>query len=208
MIRPPRGSWSFMMRNASRVQRKAPVRLTSTTRRQSATVRFSSGTGGAPVPALLNRTSSRPNVRLVVSNRARTEDSSVTSVGTARARPGTVALWPRVTVSSSASGRRPASTTSYPSARRASAVARPIPDPAPVMIAVFPFELIATSPPPLDRQPVEWCGSRPSNWRGREPRPMNRDITPAMKIRTIPIPARRASEGDGPGPSLALRASM
>ena len=32
MIRPPRGSWSFISRNASCVQRKAPVRLTSTHR--------------------------------------------------------------------------------------------------------------------------------------------------------------------------------
>ncbi len=35
MIRPPRGSWSFMARNAAWAQRKAPVRLTSTTARQS-----------------------------------------------------------------------------------------------------------------------------------------------------------------------------
>ena len=65
MIRPPRGVWSFMSRNASWVQRNAPVRLTSTTRRHCSTVRSSSGTGGAPVPALLNSRSSRPNVSFV-----------------------------------------------------------------------------------------------------------------------------------------------
>ena len=50
MIRPPRGSWSFISRKAPRVQRKAPVRLTSTTRRQALSDRSSRGTGGAPVP--------------------------------------------------------------------------------------------------------------------------------------------------------------
>ena len=141
MIRPPRGSWSFMRRNASRVQRNAPVRLTSTTRRHSSNVRSSSGTAGAPVPALLNRRSRRPKACFVVSKRPRTESGSVTSVGTARARgPSGPA---RATVSASASGRRPASTTEYPSPRRARAVARPIPDPAPVTIAVLRKEFIA-----------------------------------------------------------------
>ena len=64
MIRPPRGVCAFIIRNAARVQRKAPVRLVSTTARHCSTVRSSSGTPGAEMPALLKSTSSRPNVVL------------------------------------------------------------------------------------------------------------------------------------------------
>ena len=113
MIRPPRGSWAFITRNASRMPRKAPVRLVSTTRRQSSTVRSSSGTGRRPIPALLKRRSTRPNAPTAASNRARTESGSVTSVGTASARgPAPPA---RAIVSARASGRRPAIATEYPS---------------------------------------------------------------------------------------------
>src|SRR5512139_2585961 len=41
MMRPPRGFWSFISRNASWVQRKAPVRLMSTTLFHCAYVRSS-----------------------------------------------------------------------------------------------------------------------------------------------------------------------
>ncbi len=82
MIRPPRGVCSFISRNAACVQRNAPVRLTSTTRRHCSTVRSSSGTGGAPVPALLNSRSRRPKAASVASKRARTD------AGIARRRRG------------------------------------------------------------------------------------------------------------------------
>ena len=44
------------------------------------------GTAGAPMPALLNRRSSRPKVSLVRAKRLRIEPGSATSVGTTRAR--------------------------------------------------------------------------------------------------------------------------
>src|SRR5579884_4138905 len=62
MMRPPRGDCSFISRNDACVQRNAPVRLTSTTRRHCSNVSFSSGAGGALVPALLNNRSSRPKL--------------------------------------------------------------------------------------------------------------------------------------------------
>src|SRR5713101_559263 len=65
MMRPPRGSWSFMSRNASCVHRNMPVRFTSTTAFHCSKVTSSSGTAGAPRPALLKRMSSRPKVSLV-----------------------------------------------------------------------------------------------------------------------------------------------
>src|SRR5712691_10524965 len=60
MMRPPRGSWLFMMRNASCVQRNIPVRFTATTCFHCSYVRSSSGARGPAVPALLKRTSTRP----------------------------------------------------------------------------------------------------------------------------------------------------
>ena len=70
MIRPPRGSWAFITRNAAWVQKNGPLRLVATTVVHCFGVRSSSGTGGAPVPALLNNTSSRPKRASVASNSA------------------------------------------------------------------------------------------------------------------------------------------
>src|SRR5260221_628808 len=61
MMRPPFGSCAFMMRIASWVQRKAPVRFAFTTVIHCSYVRSSMGIAGAPVPALLKSTSRRPN---------------------------------------------------------------------------------------------------------------------------------------------------
>ena len=69
MMRPPRGSCAFMILMASCVQRNIPVRLVSTTFFHCLVGQSSSGTAGAPIPALLNRTSSRPNVSRVLANR-------------------------------------------------------------------------------------------------------------------------------------------
>ena len=54
MIRPPRGSWSFISRNAACVQRNAPVRLTSTTRRHCSNVSLPAGHGRA-VPGVVEQ---------------------------------------------------------------------------------------------------------------------------------------------------------
>src|SRR2546422_3775932 len=133
MIRPPRGSWLFMILNASWVQRNEPVRLVSTTAFHCATVR-SSRSPAAPMPALLNRRSRRPNDSLVRANKARIASGSHTSLGTTSVRPLAA---PAAATCSSASLRRPASETWYPSLNSASATALPTPLPAPVTIATF-----------------------------------------------------------------------
>jgi hypothetical protein len=79
MIRPPRGDWSFMIRNASCVHRKAPVRFVSIAAVQSASSRSSSGTGGESAPALLKRRSSRPNLASIAANTAATDSGTRTS---------------------------------------------------------------------------------------------------------------------------------
>src|SRR3989442_357676 len=108
-IRPPRGSWLFMSLIASCVQRKAPVRLTSTTEVHCSKVTSSSGTGGAPEPALLKRRSNRPNASFVLANRAFTDRGSRTSVGTLSIRAPS--LDPAAAAASRGSLRRPATTT-------------------------------------------------------------------------------------------------
>ncbi len=122
-----------MILMASWVHRNGPVRLAATTRVHSLNGRSSSGTAGAPPPALLNRKSRRPNSALVLANSALTLSTSPTSVGTAR-HLALVAL-ASSTVFSSASLRRPASATDQPAFMSASAEARPMPLPAPVTIA-------------------------------------------------------------------------
>src|SRR2546430_7803018 len=106
MMRPPRGSCDFMILIASWVHRNMPVRLVSTTFFQVSYGSSSSGTAGAPMPALLNRTSRRPNASLVLANSAWMEPGSLTSVGATRLLAGLASL----AVSSSLSLRRPART--------------------------------------------------------------------------------------------------
>ena len=60
MMRPPCGCCLRITRNASRVQRKAPVRLTFTTACHSSSEISSRSRGGAPMPALLKSKSTRP----------------------------------------------------------------------------------------------------------------------------------------------------
>src|SRR6266487_905216 len=112
MMRPPRGCWLFMILIASCVHRKEPVRLVSTTAFHFSNGRSSRGTGGAPMPALLKRRSSRPKTCFVCAKRARMDSGSLTSVGTTSVfDPGDFAF-PSAAAVSKASLRRPARTRS------------------------------------------------------------------------------------------------
>src|SRR6476620_8816432 len=122
-----------MTRNASRVQRKTPVRLTLTTACHSSSGISSSSRGGAPIPALLKSRSTRPCRVVVTSKRLRTDSSSVTSVGTGSSERSGWAL----ARSSKRVRRRPASTTVQPSPPSAVATAAPMPLPAPVTTAIL-----------------------------------------------------------------------
>src|SRR5688500_3109747 len=51
IMRPPRGVWPFMTRNACCVHRKAPVRFVSSTSRHFSYAMSSIGTSGALTPA-------------------------------------------------------------------------------------------------------------------------------------------------------------
>src|SRR2546429_365770 len=109
MIRPPRGSWLFMILKASWVQRNTPVRLVSTTVFHCSYVNSSRGTAGAPGPALFKKGPGGPNASSVLANGALMDAGSLPSVGTTNFRerddlpPGAPA--------SNSSLRRPARTT-------------------------------------------------------------------------------------------------
>src|ERR1019366_6826667 len=96
---------------------------------------------GAFVPALLNRTSSRPKVSRVLANSARTESGLVTSVGTLSILPPVADA--DAAVRANGSARRPASTTEYPADWSARATARPMPLPAPVTREILPLSVIS-----------------------------------------------------------------
>src|SRR5262245_5016040 len=144
MMRPPRGCWLFMILIASWVHKKGPVRFVSITVFHCSTVRSSSGTGGAPVPGLLKSRSRRPKASFVRAKSALIDAGSVTSVGTTSERAPDALF--SVAVASSASLRRPARATAYPSFMRASATALPIPLPAPVTIATLFVEAMQNPP--------------------------------------------------------------
>src|SRR5688500_13879104 len=88
------------------------------------------------IPALLTTTSIRPKVSTVVETMALTAAPSVTSQGATSADAPT-----RPAVSVNADSRRPTSVRRYPSAASRTAVARPMPDPAPVTRATGPRSL-------------------------------------------------------------------
>src|SRR5215510_13244868 len=105
---------------------------------QSSVRDSSSGPKLAP-PALVTRMSRRPKCSWVRATRRSTCASSPTSVGTTKATP------PSAVMSWKTTSRfccvRAASTTRTPDRARARAVARPIPEPAPVTIATWPDKL-------------------------------------------------------------------
>ena len=82
MIRPPRGSWAFIVRTACWAHTKAPVRLVSTTRCQSARSISSAWAAGPNKPALFTSRSRRPQRSRTASKSAATDGGEVTSAGT------------------------------------------------------------------------------------------------------------------------------
>ena len=104
MMRPPFGVCAFMIRIASWVHMNIATRLMFTTSRNFSIGRSSIGTEGAPIPALLNSTSSRPHLPFTSAKSCFTSASLVMSAGSTMARscaPDSVAVF------SSMSLRRP-----------------------------------------------------------------------------------------------------
>src|SRR5262245_6376204 len=121
-----------------------------------------------PTPALLTRTSRRPQASTAPSIRARTEAASSTSAGMTRAAPP--ALVTSAATVASRSARRAPRTTRIPARPHATAVAAPIPLEAPVMTTTRPVSsrpfTRATVPgpdfdfPTIRGRPAEMYGSQ------------------------------------------------
>src|SRR2546426_6812815 len=130
-----------MMRcgTTARVVRKTPRRLMSRTRSNSSSVRSWMGAGFGPTPALLTRTSTRPNFSSVWSTRFLAESALRTSCLMPR--------WPLpsfLALSFASSSRMSASTTQAPWSATASAMPSPMPRAPPVMMTTrFSRSLIA-----------------------------------------------------------------
>src|ERR1044071_8024045 len=86
MMRPPLGFCAFMMRIASWVHMNIATRLMFTTSRNFSIGRSSIGTAGAPMPALLKRTSSLPHLDRISLKTLLTSASLVRSAGSTMAR--------------------------------------------------------------------------------------------------------------------------
>src|SRR6266700_1789693 len=117
------------------MQLQTPRRLIALMRSNTSPLTSAVSTAGLWMPALLNAASSRPKVETVCSTMAATSASSATS----QRMP--FALWPAATRSSAAE-RTPASLTSAsataaPASAKALAVARPMPEAAPVTSATW-----------------------------------------------------------------------
>src|SRR5947208_9770261 len=133
MIRPPCGSWPFIIRTACCAHRKTPVRLVSTTRCQSARSISSAWAAGPNSPALFTSRSSRPQRSCTASKSAATDGGEVTSAGTTSVSTSGASF----AVSVRSSSRRPASATCQPAPSRALAMTRPSPELAPVTTATL-----------------------------------------------------------------------
>ena len=90
-------------------------------------------------PAAVTSTSIRPWSSRARATRAATAASSLTSAGTADARPPAARIW--CAVASSSEAERAARTTAAPARANVSATARPMPRPPPVMRATRPVSV-------------------------------------------------------------------
>src|SRR3990170_2908606 len=188
MIFPRRRS--TMPGSAARVQRNVPTRFTMIVLTQASLSLLIRGPMGPNVPALLTRTSMRPNRSRAAPASAFTCCASETSTGTAIASPPWEAISPAVL---SISIRvRAAATTLAPSRARPRAISLPIPRPAPVTTATRSFSL---APMVVVLEPAS--GLLPAGGSATEPLPYQRPDRPER----LP-PAGKLALAAHPGASL------
>src|ERR1700722_5814432 len=114
--------------------KNTPFRHTSTTQSHSSSL-VSTTVLGTKTPALLNRISRRPNPRTVSSTMRSTSAATRTSTETDFATPPAFSISAAVLLADS--DRTSATITFAPSRANRSALARPIPEPAPVISATL-----------------------------------------------------------------------
>src|SRR5438128_276704 len=127
-----------MRRAAAWATRNVPLRLTSMMRSHVASESSRNGTIGSTA-ALVTATSIRPQARSIASKPSRTEAESATSIWSASAFARPI----RRAAACAVVGSMSATATLAPSRAKASAMAWPIPRPAPVTSATWPLSFIA-----------------------------------------------------------------
>ena len=132
----------IMTRAECLTERKEPIRLRSTVARTPSTSASTMAPMWCEPPAQAKVTSSVPVTASAVSTAAAICSSMVTSATMWRTEaPGTAAsIW--ATAPSSFSAVRPQMVTAAPSSANRVAVARPMPEPPPVMRALLPVKLM------------------------------------------------------------------
>ena len=198
-IRPrasPTGSCVSIWRTAARHSRYGPRRLTAIIASQSSGSVSSSAFEWSPAStALLTSRSSEPVRSTAAATSASQAAGSETSASTCTALP------PAARITSSVgsppvigSRRMSAASTSNPSAARRIAIARPMPDAAPVTMALRR----------LIRTPLLFVDCRNARRRVRRPLPAQPELEDR---RRRPLPGRLLAAGRGdPRPRLAARA--
>ena len=134
----------FMTARAYFAPSQTPLTLTAKIRSKTVSSCPSIGVGNWGTPALARKMSSPPHVATAFSTTIWLSAAFVTSARTASARPPAFSICsttPLALVSF-----RSATTTRAPSRAIASAVAAPIPEPAPVITATLPSSLIVDLP--------------------------------------------------------------
>src|SRR5215469_14338578 len=120
----------------ARVRRTGPVRLTATARAQSSGPAVAMGPAGSTVAALFTRMSMAPSSARTLAAISDGAPGAPMSASICWARTPTARTWEAVWTSCDAV--RATHATSAPSRASATAVARPMPRPAPVTIATLP----------------------------------------------------------------------
>src|ERR1700719_3462955 len=138
MIEPPPPA--IMCGSAARLSRKAPLKLMSSTRCQSARLVSITVPLGSCGAAPCTRMSRRPKLSYAASATARVAASLATSQACDKARPP--ASVTRRAVSAEASASTSQHATAAPSRAKATAIARQMPPPAPPIRAAFPASCI------------------------------------------------------------------
>src|SRR5262245_45983504 len=167
MMLPPRWpalACATICRAAAWPTRKAPLRLTRSTRSKSASLR-SRKSAAWMMPALLTRISSLPNAAQVSATSLFASSAAPTSVGTNRhfASPSDCAAARPASSSTSALATAP------PSATKRCGTASPLPREPPVTIATLPSSLAMRSSPPPPQQTIDGVAAAARGQQEHEP---------------------------------------
>ncbi len=173
--------------STARDTRNGPFTFTVITRSHSSSL-IPSTVDTCSVPALFTSTFSRPNRSTVPLTARSMSRALVTSHSIAN--PAPPCFWTSLITSRSFSNRRPATATLAPSRANASAIARPIPVPPPVISATLPESRVTDFPVPASNRGVALPprvprGARDSSIRLSVPQAVAPAVAPAVVLAVV-----------------------